>query len=80
MNILSLGLYSIRKVHNAYRKGFNCLNIEIDQFACAIHFFFKFLSARREDYTSIEDITETAAAYAVKHVSTRWLSLKCIRV
>lgn len=45
-------------------------------------FFFKLLSARREDCTFIEDITETAAAYAIKYVLTRWLSLKraCIRV
>ena len=71
MNILNLGSCSIHKVCNAFRKGLNCLDIDIDQFAYDIHFFFKLSSARREYYTSIEDITETAAAYAMKHVSTR---------
>ena len=64
-----------------FRKGLNCLDIDIDQFACDMHFFFKLLNGR-EDYTSIEVITETAAAYAIKHVPTRWLSLKqvCVHV
>ena len=64
------------RVHSAFRKGLNCLDIDIDQFAYDIYFFFKLSSATREDYSPIEDIAETAAAYAIKHVSTRWLSLK----
>ena len=71
MSILSLGSCSILKRHDAFRKEFKCLDIDIDQLACDIHLFFKFSSARRGDYTSIENITETAADYAIKYVSTR---------
>ena len=76
MNILSLGYCSIHKRHNAFRKEFKCLDIDIDQLECDIHLFFKLSCARRGVYTSIETIPETAAAYAIKHVSTRWMSLK----
>ena len=76
MNILSLSSCSIHKRHNAFRKEFKCLDIDIDQLECDIHLFFKLLSARRGVCTSIETIPETAAAYAMKHVSTRWMSLK----
>ena len=47
MNILSLGSCSIHKRHNAFRKEFNCLDIDIDQLECDIHLFFKLSSARR---------------------------------
>ena len=47
-----------------------------------IRFFFKLSSAKREDYASLQTITNVAAEYAKKHTSTRWLSMKyvCIRI
>ena len=46
------------KVHNAFRKGLSELNVDLDQFACDIYFFFKLSSARREDYSDLEKITK----------------------
>ena len=79
---LNIGSCNLHKVHNAFRKGLSELNIDLDQFACDIYFFFMLSSARREDYSDLEKITEVAAAYAIKHSSARWLSLKfvCIRI
>ena len=79
---LNIGSCNLLKVHNAFRKGLSELNIDLDQFACDIYLFFKLSSARREDYSDLGKITEVAAAYTVKHSSTRWLSLKfvCIRI
>ena len=45
-------------------------------------FFFKYSSARREDYKGMEELTNVTAEFAKKHVDTRWLSVKlaCVRV
>ena len=45
-------------------------------------FFFKLSSAHREDYASLRELTNVFAKYAMKHISTRWLSMKyfCIRL
>ena len=45
-------------------------------------FFFKLSSAHREDYASLRELTNVFATYAMKHISTRWLSMKyvCIRL
>ena len=79
---LNIGSCNLHKVHNAFRKGLSELNIDLDQFARDIYFFLKLSSARREDYSDLEKITEVAAAYAIKHSSAIWLSLKfvCIRI
>ena len=52
------------------------LDTDIDQFACDVHFFFKLSSARREDYAALEEVTNVTAWYALRHVSSRWLTLK----
>ena len=39
-------------------------------------FFFKHSSARREDYASVEEVTEVVARYAMQHTETRWLTMK----
>ena len=48
-----------------------------------MHFFFlKLLSAHREDYASLGELTNVVAKYVMKHTSTRWLNMKyvCIRL
>ena len=52
------------------------LDIDIDQFACNVHFFLKLSSARREDYAALEELTNVTVWYALQHVSSRWLTLK----
>lgn len=69
---MNIGSCSLHKVRNAFRKGLSCLKIDLDQFSCDIYFF----NSRREDYDSLKEVTEIASAHAMKHSSTRWLSLK----
>ena len=45
-----------------------------------IHSFFKFSSARREDYTSLESVNGVVAEYAKKHAETLWVSMKYVAV
>ena len=79
---LDLGTCSLHPVHTAFRKGLGKFQFEFDDFFNDIHFFFKLSSARREDYVSLQTITNVAAEYAKKHTSTTWLSIKyvCIRI
>ena len=79
---LDLGTCSLHPVHTAFRKGLGKFQFEFDDFFNDIHFFFKLSSARREDYVSLQTITNVAAEYAKKHTSTTWLSMKyvCIRI
>ena len=44
---------------------------DLDDFFTDLHFFFKLLSARWEDYASLENVTNVVAQYAKKHVETR---------
>ena len=57
------------------RLGFN-----LNEFFHDIHFFFKPSSARREDYASVEEVTEVAARYAMQLIETRWLTMKYVAV
>ena len=75
---LKLGSCSLHHVHNTFRKALQKLDIDIDQFACDVHFFLKLSSARREDYATLEELTNVTAWYALRHVSSRWLTLKLV--
>ena len=59
-----------------FRKGIKRLGFNFDEFFHDIHFFLKHSSACREDYASIEEVTEVAAQYAMQHTETRWLTMK----
>ena len=45
----------------------NHQHFDLDDFFNYIHFFFKLLTARREDYASLEVITNFDVEYAKKH-------------
>ena len=73
----------LHPTHTAFRKGIkslysNTVNLsgekestfDLDQFFTDLHFFFKLLSARREDYASLENVTNVVTQYAKKHVET----------
>ena len=51
---------------------------DLDDFFNDLHFFFKLSSARREDYPSLENVTNVVAQYAKKHLEMRWLSMKYV--
>ena len=80
--VLNIGTCSLHPVHTSLRKGLKKLNFDFDEFFYDVHLFFKLLSAHREDYASLGELTNVVAKYAMKHTSTRWLSMKyvCIRL
>ena len=56
------------------------LPIDIYQFAVDLHGFLKLSSARREDYSNLQDLTEVASQCVLRHSSVRWLTLKFVLV
>ena len=45
-----------------------------------MHFFFKLSSSDHEDYALLGELTSVVAKYAMKHPSTRWLSMKYVSI
>ena len=43
-----------------------------------LHNFLKLFSAKREGYTKLQELTEVAAQYVLRHSSVQWLTMKCI--
>ena len=74
-NFLSIGSCVLHTVNNSFGEGMKIIKliIDIEQFLCDVHFFFKLSAARREDYREIEAVTNVAGEFAVKYSSTRWL-------
>ena len=49
-------------------------------FVVDLNSFFKLSSARREDYASLEEITDLPPHYSIKHTSRRWETMKNVVV
>ena len=49
ITFLTLRSWALHIVNSAFRKSITDLTMDIDQYACDLHFFFKYSSARRED-------------------------------
>ena len=79
-SFLDIGTCTLHIVHNAFRNGVSSLKFDVDQFALDIHFFFKLSAGRRADYDKISDITDVVAQYALKHSTTRWVTLRKVLV
>jgi len=73
---LQLGSCSLHPVHTAFKKGLEEMDFPFDSFFHDLSFSFHLSSARREDYKSMEVITEVIAVFVKKHGPTRWLSMK----
>ena len=56
------------------------LNFDFDEFFLDVHFFFKLSSSDHEDYALLGELTSVVAKYAMKHPSTRWLSMKYVSI
>ena len=78
--ILGLGTCSLHPVHSAFKKGLENLNFPFATFFNDLHFFFKLLSARREDYKNISELTDNAAEFVKKFRETHWLCMKLVGV
>ena len=74
------GTCPLHVVQNSFRKGVAALNFDVDQYALDIHFFVKLSAGRRADYKSIGDVTNIVSEYAIKHSTTRWVTLRKVIV
>ena len=56
--------------NNAFLEGIKCLkdNVNVDQFAIDLHFFFKLSATRREDYRGVSELTDVTTHYVIKHL------------
>ena len=79
-SFLDIGSCPLHIVHNAFRKGVSSLKFNVDQFALDIHFFFKLLAKHRADYKSMVEFTDVVSEYALKHSSTRWVTMRKVVV
>ena len=75
VSFLKVGSCSLHQTHNAFRKGILSFGFDIENFVSDTNFFFKSAS-RREDYDLMTTFTEIETKYAMKHVRSRWLSIK----
>lgn len=64
--------------HSLWKKGMKRLRVNLDKLSQDLHFFFKCSSARRQDYKLCEMETDLETQNMLRHVSSRWLSLKTI--
>ena len=74
-SFLSLGSCPLHSSHKGFRQGFKSFECDVDQLACDLYFFFKYSSARRDDYKFVEEITEVTAQFMLRHCQTRWVSI-----
>ena len=77
---LDIGTCPLHIVHNAFRKGVSSLRFNVDQFALDINFFFKLSASRRAAYQKISEVTDIVAEHALKHSTTRWVTLRRVLV
>ena len=77
---LDIDTCTLHKVHALFKKGVLQLPIAIDNFAVSLHGFFKLSSARREDYSHLEDVSEVTAHYVHRDSSARCLTMKFVLV
>lgn len=74
--ILNIGTCSLHPIHTAFSNGLKKLSFDFDKLPVDLHFFFKHSSARRRDFELCELETYLEAQMMMRHVSSRWLSLK----
>ena len=79
-SFVNLGTCSLHSVHPAFHRGITSVSFNLDQVFMDSHFFFKLSNAWREDYQGLRSLTDTLDKFVIKHVETRWLSMKQVAV
>ena len=74
---LSLGTCSFHPVHASICKGINALSFHLNEYFKNILFQIV-VGTKRGLNVNLETVTEKAAAYALKHTETKWLSTKFV--
>ena len=75
---LDINTRTLHKVHTPFKKGISKLPLVIDQFAVNFDSLFKPCSARRENYAKLQELSEVAAQYVLRHSLVRWLRIKYV--
>ena len=72
-HFLDDGTCSIHIANNAFLEGIKYLkdNVNVDQCAIDLDFFFKLSAARREDYRGVSELTDVTTHYVIKYCQTR---------
>ena len=68
----------LHPTHTGFKKGVSKLNLKADLFLINIHSFFKYSTARREDYSELRneiDNMEEEVGFFLRHVTSRWLTM-----
>ena len=78
--LLDIDIWTLHKVHTSFKKRVTPFSTGINQFAVDLHSFFKLSSAHREDYSSMEELTDITSNYLLSHSSVRSLTLKNVLV
>ena len=77
---LDIDTCPLHVVQNSFRKWVAALNFGVGQYALNIYFFFKLSAGRRADDKFIGDVTNIVSEYAMKHSTTRWVTLRKVVV
>ena len=74
-SFLCIGSCVLHTVNNAFAAGMKEISefLDIEQFLSDLFFFFKYSSARREDYRAMEELTNVTGEYLLNYCSIRWL-------
>ena len=76
---LDIDTYTLHKVRTVFKKGVQQLPINIDNFTVNLHGL-QSTSARLEDCSHLDDVTEVTAHYVLHHSCIGWLTMKYVLV
>lgn len=76
-SFIDIGACLLHITNNSFKAILNVLksNLDLDQVAIDLPFFFKISAARQGDYKMVEKITEITTHDMKKHAESRWLSI-----
>ena len=72
--LLSISTCNLHVGKNAFKTFLDALDLDFDEFSNDVSFSLKNGTVHRENFKSMEDITEENAQFTLKNVNSRWLS------
>lgn len=74
--LIDIGTCLLHPVHTCFEKALSKFSLDFDEFVIDVHSFFKLSAARKQDFQLTSLTTEIETHQMMRHVSSRWLSLK----
>ena len=74
--LVDIATCNLHVFHNAFSKALSHFGNSVSEFVVNIHLFFKLSPARKEDYKSVQEELGIPTHAFLKHVDSRWLTLK----